>query len=118
MIKLPDTLQEIFDIVSTHLLKQNARSINHEGTCMYRGDNGLKCAAGVLIPDDQYKKDFEFSSWATLSREQLVSSSFCEEIWDLQKIHDNSLISDWPLRLKQFAEKHNLKFNCPISPSR
>lgn len=115
MIKLPDTLQEIFDIVSTHLLTQNARSVNDEHTCMYRGENGMKCAAGILIPDDQYAREYEFTSWDKLQAEKLVPSQFCDEIRELQKIHDNLSPEDWPNRLKRFAIKYNLEFNCTIS---
>jgi len=47
MIKLPETLQEIFDIVSKHLLKQNEKSkspyMPELGlNCAYRGENGWK----------------------------------------------------------------------------
>lgn len=44
--------QELFDRISKHLLKQNERSAEHiGGACRYRGDNGLKCAVGAIIPD-------------------------------------------------------------------
>lgn len=28
-------------------------------SCLYRGRDGARCAFGVLIPDDQYRPDFE-----------------------------------------------------------
>lgn len=58
MIKIPDTLQELFNIVSLHLLNQGQKSA-HETLCMYRGPNGMKCAAGVLIPDNEYNPSME-----------------------------------------------------------
>lgn len=115
MIKIPTTLQGIFNIVSTHLLKQNARSTDCEGTCMYRGKDGTKCAAGCLIPNDQYKKQYEYCTWSTLQREGLVPSKFSDEIQELQRIHDYGSISGWPAQLKEFAKHHNLEFNCTIS---
>jgi hypothetical protein len=46
------TAQEVFDQVATHLLTQRQRSTT-KGNCAYRGDDGLKCAAGCLLgPDD------------------------------------------------------------------
>lgn len=52
------TPQEIFDTVSDHLFAQGApsRQENEEGgiTCAYRGNDGRKCAIGVLIPDNIY----------------------------------------------------------------
>lgn len=58
------TLQEIFDKVSHHLLKQKARSMISSSTggsqlCAYRGSNGLCCAVGFLIPDDKYDPNME-----------------------------------------------------------
>jgi hypothetical protein len=53
------TQQEIFDVVATHLLKQNAPSKGDKGLCMYRGPNGKKCAVGYLIPDSHYDPNME-----------------------------------------------------------
>jgi len=52
------TLQETFDKVATHLLRQNARS-ESATTCLYRGPNGLKCAVGCLIDDAVYSPEIE-----------------------------------------------------------
>jgi hypothetical protein len=47
------TKQEIFDKVAAHLLTQRRQSVNDcSGACVYRSPEGLKCAAGCLIPDD------------------------------------------------------------------
>lgn len=52
------TPQEIFDTVVRHLFKQGKRSdrtlSNGNSVCCYRTEAGLKCAVGVLIPDDVY----------------------------------------------------------------
>lgn len=60
------TLQEIFDIVSTHLLKQDRQAregVDQEGfgqgICRYRSPAGLKCAVGCLITDEQYNPIME-----------------------------------------------------------
>ena len=53
------TLQEQFDKMVNHLRKQGERSINDSDGCMYRGNNGLMCAVGCLIPDDIYTVDME-----------------------------------------------------------
>jgi hypothetical protein len=54
------TNQETFDKVVTALRAQGKPSVNPEtNECMYRGPNGIKCAAGHLIPDDEYKPKFE-----------------------------------------------------------
>jgi hypothetical protein len=51
--------QEIFDTVVTHLYTQGKQAGNGEGGCLYRTDEGLKCAVGCLIPYDQYHHSME-----------------------------------------------------------
>jgi hypothetical protein len=68
------TEQEIFDVVYLGLADQGFRpsisfNENVEGTkasCMYRGPDGLKCAAGHLIPDSAYTSDLEYTSASAL----------------------------------------------------
>lgn len=44
------TNQETFDTVVEHLLRQGGPSmLPSKKTCAYRGENGRKCAAGILI---------------------------------------------------------------------
>lgn len=63
------TRQEMFDKVVEGLASQDFQQsvsvyrINDEGDvdfgCVYRGENGLKCAAGWLIPDELYDPNME-----------------------------------------------------------
>lgn len=54
------TLQEIFDRVAQHLMQQGQKSLTLDGDrCAYRDPRGLRCAAGILIPDDLYHPDME-----------------------------------------------------------
>lgn len=115
MIKLLETLQEIFDTVSKHLLKQNERSGFSDDSCSYRGPNGLKCAAGVLIPDKEYTFDiFEGKDWSHLVRNQYVESRFSKEITELQQIHDCDPVKRWKDELIKFAEHYNLQVNFEV----
>jgi hypothetical protein len=120
MIKIPDTLQEVFNIVSTHLLTQIKRSKSCEigkSGCAYRGKGGLKCAAGVLIPDDQYDLDFEGRYWAALVSDGIVENKFVAEISDLQLIHDtngNDSLEYLKYHLIKFAEKNKLICNFEV----
>ena len=51
------TAQEIFNIVALHLFKQQAGSFDEEYShCLYRNEDGLKCAIGCLIPDDKTRR--------------------------------------------------------------
>jgi hypothetical protein len=56
--------QSVFDTVVAHLRKQGKQSLSwprkaRAGRCCYRGPRGLRCAIGVLIPDEFYDKKFE-----------------------------------------------------------
>ncbi len=52
--------KQAFETVKNHLLTQNEKATTHNGlSCRYRGDDGLKCAIGCLIPDDQYDPTLE-----------------------------------------------------------
>ena len=58
MHKLPSA-QEVFDIVVNHLFTQGRPAYDGVQGCMYRTHDGLRCAVGVLIPDDLYDKALE-----------------------------------------------------------
>jgi hypothetical protein len=53
------TKQETFDHVVRSLIAQGKRSYHPDVGCMYRGPDGLKCAAGHCIPDDKYDPAME-----------------------------------------------------------
>lgn len=120
-------LQDLFDTVSDHLLKQKRKSklapedVNEDdnGTgCAYRGEGGLKCAVGILIDDNVYETRLEnlgvgnsevlhalrASGWGVAKgskAEKLLS--------DLQVIHDTAFVKNWKEELTELAEKNKLK---------
>lgn len=107
------TAQEVFDQVAKHLLTQKQKSVGvHENgrvCCKYRGDNGLKCAVGCLIGDDEYSSEkFENRAWLTLVDDCVVPFTHMNLIVDLQTLHDNVGVSFWPKCLKAFAEERGL----------
>lgn len=51
---------ELFGKVVDGIIGQGCKvSVDEEGTCLYRGPNNTKCAAGQIIPDSEYKPEFE-----------------------------------------------------------
>lgn len=106
------TLQEIFNKCAEHLLTQRKRSIHH-GTdkCMYRGQNGLKCAAGIFINDECYKPELEQQNVqsedvlrALLNSDFPVHETCCLELLDrLQELHDRRVPAQWKTRLSLLA---------------
>lgn len=106
------TAQEVFDQVAKHLLTQNAKSVTFnedygKDFCMYRGDNGLKCAAGCLIGDDEYRNDMEDYLYSSL-RESPEEHQ--ELITRLQCIHDQREVKEWKSELKSLAEDTHLEW--------
>ncbi len=106
------TAQQVYDQAKEHLLKQNAKSMTDgSGTlegCLYRGPNGLKCAAGCLIADEEYKIDMEGRSWSSLVQDGYVPDYLKNLISELQTMHDQNMPSLWPTELELLAQRHNL----------
>lgn len=90
------TNQEVFDAVWNGLASQGfQRSIGYEGTCLYRGPDGLKCAVGHLIPDNLYDTDLEGKTVSQLIEAECLVGVFGEEVdtsflFKLQQAHDTS----------------------------
>lgn len=107
MITLPRTLQTIFNIVATHLMTQGKPCQDAYMACCYRYD-GLKCAAGALIKDEEYSGELEGKSWRTLVSCDMVPTHFRHEIHKLQLIHDGSPPEDWKAELRKFGNLYEL----------
>ena len=106
------TAQEVFDQVKEHLLTQKAKSVSADGSCVYRGEGGMMCAAGCLIADDEYEPYMDGGaggSWATLVAERWVPLKHADLIQELQNIHDGSP-KHWEDELKELADVLNLTY--------
>lgn len=104
------TPQEVFDQAVRHILTQNAKA-SDGCICFYRSPKGLKCAAGCFISDTEYKEQFENKNWECLVIDSYVPNEHDVLICDLQCVHDNNKIEEWPLELKRLASIHNLNDN-------
>lgn len=124
------TDQEIFDITATHLLSQNEKSIikspdtEHGITpaCRYRGEGGLKCAIGPLIPDDLYSANMEglsihrlFGRFPTLMEK--CGLNICNQslLIELQNIHDDYKVEEWRVLLWRLATANRLDPKVTVS---
>lgn len=106
------TAQEVFNQVSSHLITQNAKSLGiGENYCKYKSKDGLKCAAGCLIDDDEYNPDFEGKDWIELKTQFSISSDHNYLIQDLQDIHDSFGPKDWRDELIKLAKRRNLNYS-------
>ena len=102
--------QETFNTVATHLLKQDERcKPNGSKTgCAYRNERGLKCAVGILIPDDEYNPSIEGEYVKDLKLKCLEGISLPLLI-ELQTIHDGSTTKYWYQDLCTVANQFSLE---------
>jgi hypothetical protein len=123
--------QEIFDTVAKHLFEQGEQSTAWDedfkkNKCRYRDGIGkkgkvLKCAVGVLIPDEDYDPAMENGSSsvnAIMANENFknkLPAYFATEqefLYRLQRVHD--IINNWHTTTKmigaltEFAKMYNL----------
>jgi hypothetical protein len=82
------TKADIFYRVIAHLRAQGVQAKNEQGSCRYRTPEGLKCAAGCLILDEEYTPEFEGKSWYTIAKHFPRYADFTRMITDLQLLHD------------------------------
>lgn len=116
------TLQETFNTVALHLLTQNARSVRictddeddeaapDGSTCLYRSHDGLKCAVGILIPDELYSRSMEgnaceFDPVLPVLQRLGHDPDLCAR---LQQVHDSYFPSEWYRQLLDVARTCNL----------
>jgi hypothetical protein len=105
--------QKVFNFIGKHLLTQMEQS-GDEYTCFYRFEKNdgkiLTCAAGCLIPNNNYEKKMEGKHWSAVVRDWGLSKAHEDLIWKLQSIHDNKEPTDWRKELRNVAEENKLSF--------
>lgn len=105
------TKQEMFDRVWDHFItKKNRRSTIEPGhtVCRYRGPNGLKCAAGLFVPDACYSPDMEGCSPGILDPSRFEEGVDINFLGELQRTHDHALDETLYTRLIELAHDHKL----------
>jgi hypothetical protein len=110
------TQQETFDRVAAHLLAQGRTAemvdpLDGETLCAYRTPDGLKCAAGCLIPDELYTPDMERQSIHSDGRAGAVLERLgynLDLVLSLQAVHDQGVPDNWPKRLRAVAARYKL----------
>lgn len=112
------TAQEVFDKVMQGLAAQGfERSMNTlTNSCAYRGDEGRKCAAGLLIPDAEYAAEFEGRRFnvvigAAGSVIDILQDEHLELILALQSAHDaGTSPTEMVENVRDVAVKYGLAF--------
>ena len=113
-------MQQIYDQVATHLLKQNSTCMRTDldgGICAYRGEEGKMCAVGCLIKDEFYDvslenhsiDNFNVVNAVKLSLDSNLSIVSLYLLERLQTLHDGVNPMEWKRALKKVAEEFELK---------
>jgi hypothetical protein len=116
----PRTNQEVFDYVLEKLYAQG-RPSSAGRQCFYRGSDGLKCAAGWLIPDTAY--DIGMEGMAAEAVPYLRQRYDRDLIERLQTAHDEAAresggnavvwLRQWSERMQQIAISFGLRYRDP-----
>jgi hypothetical protein len=107
------TAQEVFDQVAKHMLTQKAQCALEDGVCAYRGNDGLKCAAGCLISDEEIETYWNVLPWISLINRGIAPDKHRRLISELQAIHDSPYFNpkeDWQRELRNIAGRHELSY--------
>lgn len=123
-----DELQKPFDLVLRRLRKQGHAS-TLGGTCRYRSPDGSRCAIGHLIPDQKYRREFEFNFASCSTRGREIREAAGLDPWNdrhtrfaaaLQDAHDEPSNMDdrgwlrvFESRMRLVAQKFGLKYTPP-----
>lgn len=113
------TNQEAFTKVIIHLRTQGHPAIDKDkDVCVYRHPNGIdRCAIGILIPDEEYKSDFEGELVGKIySMVPSFQNLDINLLTILQYMHDSSSHKgfniEWPKEIEieflYIAQKYNL----------
>ena len=113
---MKDEMQRVYNTVRDHMIKQSARSLlpGSDGTCAYRGADGLMCAVGVLIKDEHYSPNMEGKDAYTVAHALELSgirasTDMLDMLQSLQYVHDDMDVDTWPNELAYVAEKCGLQ---------
>ena len=112
------SLQEIFSHVKHHLLTQNKKAYvlttGGRESCKYHSPDGLRCAVGCLISEEEYEPEFEGKSieiilsnvGITLQQPKTLSL-----LNKLQGIHDDTCnVEYWSNELRKLADSYKLTY--------
>jgi len=114
------TARDIYERVSNHLLAQRAVSEDENGSCRLRSGNGRKCAIGSLIADELYRPEFEgigISYYRHAKDGSLLRALYASEVnaydphivellIELEEVHDDFNVDEWPQLLARVGERH------------
>ncbi len=112
------TEQEAFTKIVLGLRKQGRKSEGpandgdycSESLCMLRGDDGTKCAVGILIDDGDYTPDMEEVTLAVLHAQDSTPAGLpFTFLACMQEIHDSCDVDQWERKWEAYARDNDLE---------
>ena len=105
------TNQEAFDKMVAHLRKQGKPARDVNGVCRYRTKDGLMCAVGCLLTDDEYKRGMEgMCVDALLPAYGVLQDLDPPFLAKMQDTHDAWDPSHWEARFADTAARYGLVY--------
>lgn len=120
--------QDIFDFIVAHLRDQGRKAINTYGpgdvqNCAYLTLRGETCAAGCLIPFDEYQEVFE----GQYVKEGIDENGEGNDVTDyfmskhadlrllrtMQSVHDDTQVVSWEEEFMRVADDWHLAYTPP-----
>lgn len=109
------TAQQLFDTMVRGLHRQGRRATDERGHCLYRGNDGTKCAAGFVLTDEEVEGKnvlslHQITSPFTLDDSRvknLLLLRECQVIHDDPSCWNSKTVSD---ELSRIANEHYLEW--------
>ena len=110
--------QATFDRVATHLMTQGHKALlpdhmqikrsdgKYSNICAYRTPSGDTCAAGCLIPEEQYRPELEQTDLCDVIPQVPALQEHDKDLLArLQEVHDCWDAEDWKDGLRRVADE-------------
>ena len=106
--------QEAFDKMVRHMRLQGEKCTDETGNCVYRGLDGMKCAVGAIIPDTEYRWEFDNSIESSqieniIDQIPSLRDVDLDILMEMQYIHDSLPNDRWEANFESIAKSHGLE---------
>lgn len=92
----------LIDDCAAHCLRQKVQSFSEDGDCRYRGPNGLSCAIGWLMTDEDARRcEGKAAEDMDVLQAAGIAGDLARVAQDIQDIHDCVKPRDWHSRFRR-----------------
>lgn len=122
--------QAVFNKAARQIIKQGGWSADVDGSCLYRGTDGSRCAIGACIPNSLYSKKLEGLGAADLPKRILAmllprDTKRATFLTELQFTHDGNVtcagggrvfLRRWKRQMRDLAAQYGLSAHALDKP--